>query len=288
MTDRASTKLHIPHPHEPGIQLVGVLEQLAPTESTHGRKIALILHGTMGHKDYLFQRRLALRLPFDSFRFDFRGNHETGGTWKQGALADDILDLQAVVDYLKVTYGYVVELLVGHSRGSIVAFRWLSTTEDGRKVPAFVNASGRYRMAKILESPAGSVWKEHFEKHGSYTWNVTVARKPVVATITPEDVQEFVSWDTSLVWDKFPQHTDVLTLHGLSDKTVPPYDAMIYASALSDRSPGTHTLHLMEDADHNFTGRQDDVVDAILQWWDARTRKEIKTGIWVGGIKGKL
>jgi len=66
------------------------------------------------------------------------------------------------------------------------------------------------------------------------------------------------------------------------------YDALIYARALSSRSPGTHTLHLMEDGDHNFTGRRDDVVDAILQWWDVRHRGEIKTGIWVEGIKGKL
>jgi hypothetical protein len=45
----------------------------------------------------------------------------------------------------------------------------------------------------------------------------------------------------------------------------------------------------MEDADHNFTGRQDDVVDAILQWWEQRERGEIsKIGIWVGDIKGKL
>lgn len=134
------------------------------------------------------------------------------------------------------------------------------------------------------------------------------------AKIFPEDLQEFVNWDTSIVWDRFPQTTDVLTLHGLADKTVPPYvflvhdfliisilinsasvvshvcsyDALIYASALSARKPGTHTLHLMEDADHNFTGRQDDVVEAILQWWDVRLRGEIGTGIWVGGIKGKL
>lgn len=66
------------------------------------------------------------------------------------------------------------------------------------------------------------------------------------------------------------------------------YDALIYARALSNRLPGTHTLNLMEDADHNFTGRQDDVVDAILQWWEVRRRGEIQTGIWVGGIKGKL
>ena len=80
------------------------------------------------------------------------GNHETGGIWKQGALDEDLVDLQAVVDYLKQTYGYVIDLLVGHSRGSIVAFRWLSTTEDGRKVSAFVNASGRYRMAVRVQS----------------------------------------------------------------------------------------------------------------------------------------
>lgn len=66
------------------------------------------------------------------------------------------------------------------------------------------------------------------------------------------------------------------------------YDALIYARALSSRSPGTHTLHLMEGADHNFTGRRDDVVDAILQWWDMRNLGEAKTGIWVDEIKGKL
>ena len=66
------------------------------------------------------------------------------------------------------------------------------------------------------------------------------------------------------------------------------YDALIYGRALANRTPGTHTLHLMEDADHNFTGRQDDVVDAIMQWWDVRQRGDLKTGIWVTGIKGKL
>lgn len=74
------------------------------------------------------------------------GNHETPGTWRQGALEDDLADITAVVDYLKATYGYVVDLVVGHSRGALVAFRWICTTEDGKNVSAFVNASGRYRM----------------------------------------------------------------------------------------------------------------------------------------------
>ncbi|KAF9046375.1 ectomycorrhiza-regulated esterase [Panaeolus papilionaceus] len=298
---RLSTKLFIPHPQEQGCNIVGILEQLTPSQPTQGRKIALILHGTMGHKDYLFQKRLALKLPLDSFRFDFRGNHETGGTWKQGALQNDLVDLQVVVDFLKKTYGYAIELVVGHSRGAIVAFRWLASTEDGRNAGAFVNASGRYRMAKIWESPAGKIWKESFAKQGHHTWTVTVARKELTARIAPQDLEEFTSWDPSFVWDQFPATTDVLSLHGLADTTVPPYDALIYASALGTRSPGTHTLHLMEDADHNFTGKQDDVVSIILQWWDLRQRAKaegaegkasmiLKSGVWVPGMgaKGKL
>ncbi|KAF7422324.1 hypothetical protein PC9H_010480 [Pleurotus ostreatus] len=279
-----STKLSIPHQAAPELSIVGVLEQVAPDQPTSGRKLALILHGTLGHKDYLFLKRLALRLPIDSFRFDFRGNHETGGTWKQGAIHEDIEDLLLVVEHLKKTYGYVVDLVVGHSRGSIVGFHWISHYPDGRSVSAFVNASGRYRM----QSPAGQVWKSSFNAKGYHEWQVTVARKAVTARIHPTDVEQFVSWDTSFVWDKFPSTVDVFTLHGLSDNTVPPYDAVIYARALSSRTPGTHTLHLMEDADHNFTGRQDEVVDVILDWWETRSRGGLTSGLWLQGIRGKL
>lgn len=32
------------------------------------------------------------------------------------------------------------------------------------------------------------------------------------------------------------------------------YDAIIYARVFGARPAGTHNLHLIEDADHNFTG----------------------------------
>lgn len=384
----------------------------------------------------------------DSYPYCRRGNHETGGTWKQGALEEDLEDLNAVVAYLQSKYGYKIELVVGHSRGSLVGFRWISTTEIGRKVPAFINVSGRYRMwvsmksqifccapqipfyhfahsnflslyllllshgspcnnypspnpsnlnerlnhlkrkywvtiyllvpllfyfcrfrrwfllpsvpssvlcntllflvgcgilasdgcipspnGSMLESAGSQRWSESFAKQGYYEWHVTVARKPIVARIYPHDVEKFCSWNTSIIWEQFPSETDVLTLHGLADTIVPPwvfplslvsvflwncgnlkgnvtgstnflwlmckwmmhiwqllvfnrYDALIYAKALGSRTPGTHSLHLMEDADHNFSKRQDDVVDVILQWWEARQRNKLLTGIWLPDIKG--
>jgi uncharacterized protein len=99
----------------------------------------------------------------DSFRFDFRydvyraqpdvvynmclrGNHETGGDFKQGRIREDVIDLQVVVEYLKSKFGYKIDMLVGHSRGSVVAFHWICKTEDGRNVSTMVNVSGRYRM----------------------------------------------------------------------------------------------------------------------------------------------
>lgn len=62
------------------------------------------------------------------------------------ALDEDIEDLHVVVQYLQKTFGYVIDLIVGHSRGSIIAMRWLSTTEEGRRVRSFVNVAGRHRM----------------------------------------------------------------------------------------------------------------------------------------------
>ncbi|KAK0459971.1 Alpha/Beta hydrolase protein [Desarmillaria tabescens] len=281
-SQRTATKISIPHPIEPNCSIVGILEQLTPDQPTNGRKIALILHGSAGHKDYLFHRQLGLCLPLDSFRFDFRGCHETPGTWRQHGLEDEVVDINVVVDYLAKTFGYKVDLIVGHSRGSIVAIRWLCITEAGKKVSGFVNVSGRYRMHK---------WEESFLSQGFHIWTPTVARKILSIKIHPEDVENFCKFDTSLVWDRFPQGTDVLTIHGLSDTQVPPYDAVIYARALSNRDPGTHSLHLMEHADHNFVGRRDEVVATILEWWDAHERKDLQSGIWRGtatDLRGKM
>ncbi|EIW81097.1 ectomycorrhiza-regulated esterase [Coniophora puteana RWD-64-598 SS2] len=285
MAVRKATKHSIPHTKE-DCTLVGILEQVHPDSPTHGSKIALILHGTMGHKDYLFQKRLAARLPIDSFRFDFRGNHESGGRWKQGAFREDVEDLKVVVAYLRTTFGYEVDVVVGHSRGSIVGMHWMCTSEEGKYVRAYVNASGRYRMHRIYDGT--EAWKEEFDTKGYHEWKVTVARKAVVARVYPSDLAEFATWDTSIVWTQFPPQADVLSIHGLLDKTVPPFDALIYARALGSRTPGTHNLHLVEDADHNFTGRQDEVVDCILEWYEARTSGSLSSGIWMTGRRGKL
>ncbi|EJF63394.1 ectomycorrhiza-regulated esterase [Dichomitus squalens] len=287
-TSKKTTKVTIPHTVEQGTTITGVLEQVAPEEPSQGRRIALVLHGAMGHKDYLFQKRLAQRLPIDSFRFDFRGNHETPGIWKYGHFLDDVADLEIVVAYLQKEYGYVIDMLVGHSRGSVVSLLWICKHRDGdaKTVRRYVNVSGRYRMTKVYDDMNAN--KEQLERQGFIERRATVARKPFVARITKEDYDSFASVDTSIAWTQFPASIDVLTLHGLRDAVVPPYDAFIFGRIYGARSPGTHTLRYVEEADHNFTGMPDEVNDTILEWMAQQERNELTTGLWHTGLRNKL
>lgn len=81
-------------------------------------------------------------------------------------------------------------------------------------------------------------WKQ-IEAKGYYELTATVARKPFyaryvypvqmnastpisVCRVTVQDHDQFASGDSSIVWEKFPQSIDVLTMHGLKDTVVPP------------------------------------------------------------------
>ena len=63
-----------------------------------------------------------------------------------GAFENDVEDIEAAVQFLQRQYGYKVDLIVGHSRGVVAAFRWMCTAPEAQAVSGFVNVSGRYRM----------------------------------------------------------------------------------------------------------------------------------------------
>lgn len=189
--------------------------------------------------------------------------------------------MNVVVDHLRKEYGYEISLVVGHSRGSIVGMRWMCISEEGQRVKGFVNASGRFRMWKIKEN---KTHQAAFASNGYYQWDVTVARRQVKTKIYPSDIEAFASFDSSLVCRSFPATTDVLTIHGLDDKTVPPYDALIYAKIYAARERGTHDLHFIETADHNFTNHRDEVVTTICDWWNLLQHAQLKNGLWGTGV----
>lgn len=58
-----------------------------------------------------------------------------------------MLDIHVVVEYLTKELGYVVDLLVGHSRGSVTGMMWLCQyPAQSATVRGYANVSGRYRL----------------------------------------------------------------------------------------------------------------------------------------------
>ena len=63
-----------------------------------------------------------------------------------GTFHEDVEDIDTVVRYMMKEYGYVIDIIIGHSKGSVAAMRWICTAPEGEHIRGFVNVSGRYRM----------------------------------------------------------------------------------------------------------------------------------------------
>lgn len=59
---------------------------------------------------------------------------------------EDVEDINVVALFLASKLGYIIDLVVGHSKGSVAAMTWLCHYDTARTVRGFVNVSGRYRM----------------------------------------------------------------------------------------------------------------------------------------------
>lgn len=272
-------ELRVPSVQE-GVDLVGILHRKPrSSELNQPRRIALILHGLLAHKNQCYHRQLAQALPIDSYRFDFRGNGDSTGDWTMGDLSNDVKDLASVIHHLHHREGYDLDLIVGHSRGSMISWMFLAKDENeleenGGKswLPNLVVASGRWQMDKVLETYAR--FNEGFEKEGFYKWQITSAGKKREYIVYPKDLQDMAAFRTpEHLVAKLSTKTDVLILHGTADKTVYEQDGHSFLAELNSnksRRPGSHQLQLIEGADHMYRGCTQPVVDKICAWYAER------------------
>ncbi|KAI8084984.1 ectomycorrhiza-regulated esterase, partial [Halteromyces radiatus] len=240
--------------------IVGILEEKPERDLTRTKpRLILIAHGALGHKNYLYQRLLAEKLPYSSFRFDFRGNGDSSGEARYSNFAEDTEDIYEVANYFE-NQGYEIWALVGHSRGSASCFKYATTCE--KPLAHVVNVSGRYDMKDSTTLPNLPANKKLLQEQGYFLWSFKKQGKILETKVTVKEAERFANWDNSHVV-RMPKTTSVLTCHGLADTLVPPYNGALFANKIS-----THTLRLIPDADHNFTGKTEELVDIILDYFE--------------------
>ncbi|KAF7728142.1 hypothetical protein EC973_006657 [Apophysomyces ossiformis] len=242
-----------------GEKLVGILEEKSGGDRQGKPQLAIICHGVLGHKDYLFHRLLAEKLPFSSFRFDFRGNGESEGEAGYANMAEDAEDVDVVAKYFE-GQGYEIFTLIGHSRGAVAVLKYAATCE--KPVPHVVNISGRYKMNDNQIYKSRPEIGESLDKQGYFDWSVKQRDRIVQIKVTQKEVDRFTSWDNSYV-SHIPKATCVLTCHGVNDTIVPAYNAAMYANQIPN-----HTLYLIPDADHTFKGKFEELVDKVVGYFE--------------------
>lgn len=70
----------------------------------------------------------------------------------------------------------------------------------------------------------------------------------------------FPSW-TEVLISSHIMYYRVLTVHGSSDKIVPVEDASKFAKIIPN-----HKLHIIEGADHSFTGHKDELASVVVNF----------------------
>lgn len=240
--------------------------QLNPTSlekhypPTH--KLALLLHGKGGHKNYCYQaicaNELATKLGMYSFRFDFRGcgdSQDNEVPHEGRKVSQDVQDIEIVYEVFKngfsvseIGIDLVPYVIIGHSRGGVAMFQWAVAQqrkqESGEKhqfVPNLVNCASRYQSSLLLKfgKNTGKEVLLNQYRFGKYQ----------ELPIFPEEVQDLASQDLSMIKFLDPE-IQVLSLYGLNDHIVPIEDSTFFANLLGSR----HELKFIPHADHNYYG----------------------------------
>ncbi|KAL1922120.1 uncharacterized protein VTP21DRAFT_10762 [Calcarisporiella thermophila] len=255
-------------------RLVGILETRPVSELTidqlSGRKrLAIICHGVYGHKNYCFQRLLAESLPFDNYRFDFRGEGESEGMSPYDDAEGNVADLSTVVNHFE-NEGYFIYALIGHSRGAFACLKYASL--HNRTIPHVVNIAGRFHMRLVLKNFENAEMAPHLleqlERMGYFNATVVCGNYTKSYQISRQQILNTSKLDNSHV-ETFPRSTSVLTCHGTQDRFVSITDATEFANCIP-----THSLRILPGADHNFSGRYgQQVVDIILDYFGKNSQK---------------
>ncbi|KAJ3106317.1 hypothetical protein HDU97_006515 [Phlyctochytrium planicorne] len=237
------------------------LEVMDAIPPGNGRRIAILCHGLLAHKNALFFPMISRSLlPMASFRFDFAGVGESsGGPFTQSNYWSDLEDLTVVISAF-VAAGWRIHVLMGHSRGSAVTMMY--AIRHPRAIRYLVNISGRKEIVKGFKERFGGAL-ERVIQEGKYEFEVR--RRGVVEKVdVAVDTTEWQKLDEELKLAQcLPKSLPVLSLHGLEDNIVPPTAAAGFSSLIRN-----HTLYLIPSGDHNFSSpnSRTELCDGIKEW----------------------
>ncbi|CAG9331271.1 unnamed protein product [Blepharisma stoltei] len=107
--------------------------------------LLIIIHGTCSSKDSLFLPYLSDNSTYNTLRFDFPGNGDSGGEFEFGGFEKEVSIIHSVVLWAK-SHGYKPLALIGHSKAGNEVLMYSAKYGD---VPLIISIAGRLDMNVI-------------------------------------------------------------------------------------------------------------------------------------------
>ncbi|KAH3680816.1 hypothetical protein WICMUC_000167 [Wickerhamomyces mucosus] len=231
----------------------GIVGIFTPSLKNSKGKFALILHGRGGHKNYIYQNELAQhlsKLGISNFRFDFRGCGDSQNNIDESlgrTIEQDIKDLEIITEAFTIEgkfhseigfINYSLDLIVGHSRGSIAMFKYILNT---KLTPLLINCSSRFDSIKILNL---------YQNEENYRLiQYRFGKYQILQTLKNEIINLSIQDLTKLT--KLNQSIKILSIYGEFDNIVPIEDSIKFCEIFGSNR---HELKIIPNSDHNFTG----------------------------------
>lgn len=213
--------------------------------------IVVLGHGVTGNKDrpVIVDTADALNaVGFDTLRFSFAGNGESGGDFRDATISKEVGDLAAVIDAIADTYPKIA--YIGHSMGSPVGV--IQAVKDGR-VNALVSLAGMVDTKAFAETEFGDaipdedcMWEEE-DCPLSFKFMHDLCQ--TIGNVAPLAEMVKVPW---------------LLVHGTADDVVLPGDSetikLIKGDAVS--------LLPVPEAGHSFDGATEkaELTQGVVEW----------------------
>ncbi|MEM9026183.1 MAG: alpha/beta fold hydrolase [Verrucomicrobiota bacterium] len=197
--------------------------------------IVLIGHGLTGNKDRPISVEIAQSLNhagFDTFRFSFSGNGDSGGFFTEATISKEADDLDCIIQRVSQTYPNIA--YIGHSMGGAVGL--LQASRD-RRIDALISVAGMVHTRAFAEAEfgevmpdAGNMWEDPaFPLSSKFMNDLSVTHQSL-----PERIPS-----VGIPW---------LLLHGSEDDVVLPYDSEFVKKVRGDAVE----YRILEGANHVF------------------------------------
>lgn len=214
----------------------------------------IILHGFKENKEHALYSTLGNIISpsgYVTLRFDFHGHGESGGSFDEHTITQQINDVESAIDFLQQQIYVNPEKIAvfGHEIGGDVAI--LAAARDSR-IKCLVLQGARSELELHIKSHLVAHDLEELERTGYVEQHDFGLKKQYLTHLRHYIILDEVK----------KVEVPVLVVHGDSD-----YRTKISeARALFGAANEPKAYEFVEDADHWFRGKENQLVNIVLTW----------------------